>query len=233
MSREPKKPRRNNEAARSQQHRLYGEIPLMPHRTIVAGKTYEWWECDPTYLPALPRGAVRGDVTKQVFCNSCHTPKYFYVDETHQCIQCGGTFTFSGREQKYWYEALQFNFHSIPVRCPACRRLRRSDRALHQQVARARATVKNLPEDPAAHLALARAIVEYHERSGHGRLDDAVAAARKAAKLWPGVAEASLWEGIAHMRAGHVRQGRACLTSFVESPQARAVLHAKARSYLS
>jgi hypothetical protein len=235
MSREPKKPpRRDAEVPRYQQHPLYGAIPLIHHSTVVEGKTYEWWECDPAHVPALPRGAVRGDVGRQVFCKGCHTPKYFYVDETRECTQCGASFTFSGGEQKHWYETLQFNFHSIPIRCPACRRQRRSDRALHEQVARARAAVKNLPEDPAAHLALARAIVELHERSGMGRLDDAVAAARKAATLWLGADEASLWEGIAHARAGRDKQARACLRTFLETAAAaRSKLREKARSYLT
>lgn len=233
MSREPKKPPKEPRSEPVRTDRLYGNIPLIPHRTTVAGKTYEWWECDPAYQPPLPRGAVRGDVTRQVFCNACHTPKYFYVDETRRCIQCGESFTFSGREQKYWYETRQFNFNSVPVRCATCRRLRRSEHALREQVGRARASVGKTPDDPAAQLALARAIVELHERTDQGALNDAVAAARKAAKLWSGVAEASLWEGIAQIRAGRMRQGRACLTSFIESPApAPADLRGKAQSYL-
>ena len=233
MSREPKKPPRQDAAERYRQHPLYGRIPLIAHRTNVAGKTYEWWHSDPAYRPPLPRGAVRGDVSRQVFCETCHTPKYFYVDETRACIQCGRDFTFSGEEQKYWYETRQFNFHSIPVRCPDCRRGRRSERALHRQVAIARAAVAHAPTDPAAHLALARAIVEYHERTDTGRLNDAVAAARRAAKLWD-APEAALWEGIAHLRAGREPQGRARLAAFLaDASMAPADLRAKARQYLT
>src|SRR5687768_2477342 len=62
------------------------------------------------------------------------------------------------------------------------------------------------PADPSAHLALARASVEYHERTDAGRLDDAVAAARKASKLWPARTRRDLGEG---NRTGAVRPGYA------------------------
>ena len=41
-----------------------------------------------------------------------------------------------------------------------------------------------------------RAIVECHERTGAARLDEAVATARTAARLWRDAPDASLWEGI-------------------------------------
>ena len=172
---------------------------------------------DPDYEPELPPGAVRGDVAKQVFCSACHVPKYFYVDEESQCLQCGRSFTFGATEQKYWYETLKFNFHSAAVRCPDCRRLRRSERALREQIAHARATIRSAPHDPAPHLALARALVEYHERTGQGQLDDAVAAARRASRLWPQAPDVLLWEGVAHARAGRTKRARECLTRFLRT----------------
>jgi len=187
-------------AQRWREHRLYGRVPLVRHETVVKGKTYEWWQCDPAFKPRLPRGALAGDVTKQDFC-PCHPPKYFYLGETRCCIQCGDDFPFSASEQKYWYEVRKFNFHSVPVRCPECRRRRRSEHALREQIAQARRAVEEEPRSAAAHLALARAIVEYHERTGAGRLDDAVAAARKAAKLRPEGLDAALWARITRARA--------------------------------
>jgi tetratricopeptide (TPR) repeat protein len=182
----------------------------------------------------IPKGAVPGDVSKQVFCSGCHEPKYFYIDETRTRVQCGSRFTFSGAEQKYWYETRKFNFSSVPIRCKSCRRLRRTEHAMREQIARARQATKDAPTDPSAHLALARAIVEYHERTGAGRLDAAVAAARKAVKLWSDAPDARLWEGIAHARAGRAKQARECLSEFLaRAPGIHTSLLAKAREYLA
>jgi len=198
------------------------------------GRTYEWWEYDPTFSPRVPKGAVAVDVSKQVFCSACHEPKYFYVDETRTCVQCGSRFTFSGAEQKYWYETRKFNFSSVPVRCKTCRRLRRSEHAMREQIARAKQATRDAPTDPNGHLALARAIVEYHERTGAASLDDAVAAARKAAKLWRDAPDASLWEGIAHSRAGRPKQARERLSQFLNrAKNVHVSLVAKAREYLA
>jgi tetratricopeptide (TPR) repeat protein len=215
-------------------HPLYGNIPLIRHATVGRdGRTYEWWEYDPTFSPRVPKGAVAGDVSKQVFCSACHEPKYFYADETRTCVQCGSRFTFSGAEQKYWYETRKFNFSSIPIRCKSCRRLRRTEHAMREQIARARQATRDAPTDPSAHLALARAIVEYHERSDAGRLDDAVAAARRASKLWRDAPDASLWEGVAHARAGRAKRARECLSEFLNrAPSTHASLLVKAREYL-
>jgi len=173
-------------------------------------------------------------VSKQTFCRACHDPKYFYVDETRTCIQCGSDFTFSAAEQKYWYETRQFNFASVPIRCKRCRRQRRTEHAMREQIARARQAARDAPTDPEVQLALARAIVEYHERTDAGRLDDAVAAARKAAKLWPEAPDASLWEGIAHARAGRAKQARERLAQFVSrDARAPASLILKAEEYLA
>lgn len=165
---------------RWERHDLYGKLPLIRHASVgLDGKVYEWWQYDPAYAPRLPRGAVRGDINKQVFCASCHPPKYFYVDETRRCVQCDQRFIFKATEQEYWYETRQFTFSSVPIRCQQCRRLRRSEHALREQIANARRAVEEAPKDPAGLLALARAIVEYHERTGAGNLEDALAAARR------------------------------------------------------
>jgi len=213
------------------QHPFYGRVRVV--RRPSSGSSKEHWTYDPDYEPELPPGAVRGDVAKQVFCSACHVPKYFYVDEESQCLQCGRSFTFGAKEQKYWYETLKFNFHSAAVRCPDCRRLRRSERALREQIAHARAAIRNAPHDPAPHLALARALVEYHERTGQGQLDDAVAAARRAARLWPQAPDVLLWEGVAHARAGRTKRARECLTRFlrmIDEPNGSGTT--KAKEYL-
>jgi hypothetical protein len=215
-------------------HPLFGEIPLI--RVVATGqdrKLHPSWSYDPDYAPPLPRGAVRGDVRRQVFCTGCHVPRYFFVDEERNCVQCGEPFLFRATEQKYWYETLKFNFHSVPIRCTGCRRKRRSEHALREQIARAKAHVRISPRDPAAHLFLARAIVEHHERTASGDLDEALSAARKAAELWPESPEPLLWEGVAQARAGRKAKARRCLEAFLSRGGRRAAaLDQRAREYL-
>jgi putative zinc ribbon protein len=201
-------------------HRLYGAIPLLVEpQTDAAGRTYLSRRFDPEYAPPLPPGAVRGDIRRQVYC--CDIPKYFYCDEDRSCVQCGREFVFRASEQKYWYETLQFHFSAIPVRCLGCRRQRRSEHALREQIGRARAHLREEGDNPAPHLALARALVEYHERTSRGDLDAAVAAARKAARLWPEAAEPLYWEGMAQVRADRPAKARQALSAFLEHPALR------------
>jgi hypothetical protein len=205
-------------------HPLYGDIPL---------KVHAWWRHDPNYAPRLPRGAVRGDVRKQQYCTAHDVPKYFYVDEERRCVQCGADFVFEAAEQKYWYETLAFNFGSIPIRCAPCRRRRRTEHALREQIGAARAAVRADGKDPGARLSLARALVEYHERTGQGDLDEAVAEARKATGGLPDSSEPVFWEGVAQIRAGRAARGRALLRSFLERKDpSRGRLAARAEAYL-
>lgn len=237
IPRDRKKKRRKVEKSVSvgpkpERHPLFGNVPFVQRQvTGEDGKVYTWWQHDPDYEPTLPRGAVRGNVRNQSYCAGHHVPKYFYVDEEHSCIQCGKDFVFTATEQRYWYETLRFNFSSIPVRCLACRRARRSEHALGEQIARARADVgKN---NPAGNIALARAIVEYHERTQHGNLNEAIAAARKAKDLWPDSVEPGLWEGVAQALAGRKEKARTALQSFLAQPgKSPAALKTKAEKYL-
>jgi hypothetical protein len=223
---------RDSRAPKPAAHPLYGVIPFIHHKTVgLTGKVYEWWQEDPDYQPKLPRGAIRGNVKKQNYCPAHHTPKYFYVDEAHTCIQCGKNFIFRPEEQKYWYETLQFNFSSIPIRCAECRRARRSEHALREQIARAKTDIRR--KNPAGHIALARSIVEYRERTQHGDLSEAIAAARKAKAIWPESVEPSLWEGIAHALAGRNEKARTTLTSFLtQAKNAPGAWRTKAEKYL-
>ena len=230
--RKKKRARAEKSQQRYARHPLFGQIPLIHHQASGSdGKIYDWWEYDANYQPTLPRHAVRGDVRKQNYCAAHHYPKYFYVDEPRECIQCGDAFIFHASEQKYWYETLKFNFSSIPVRCIKCRRERRSEHSLREQIARAKANIPS--NDPAAYIALARAIVEYHEKTELGDLNEAIAAARKAQSLWPEAAEPSLWEGIAHARAARPAKARLALTRFLASAEnTPATLRRRAESYL-
>ena len=220
---------RNSKVVR---HPLFGNIPLIHHSDVSPdGYRYEWWEYDPNYRPSMPRGAVRGDVLKQSYCTAHHVPKYFYIDEDGECIQCGKSFIFHAAEQKYWYETLRFNFGSIPIRCVECRRKRRSEHALREQIAAAKAEIRKM--NPAAYIALARAIVEYHERTQCGNLDEAISAARKAEAVWPGSHEPALWEGIAHALAGRRQKARTSINRFLSnSSNGPMALRSKGEKYL-
>ena len=80
----------------------------------------------------MPKGAVRADLTKHAPHNS-HNPPMWYVDEQHQCVECGAEFTFTARQQQHWFEVLQIPIHVIGKRCAACRRKRRDEIAAQKR----------------------------------------------------------------------------------------------------
>lgn len=192
----------------TESHPLYGEIPLVDRGN--------WLERDRDYKPKLPRGAVRGDVQQQVYCPVHTVPKYFYVDEPRTCVQCGEPFVFTGKEQKFWYETLKFNFESVAIRCRRCRRERRTDGALRQQLADLLQRLEAKPRDPSALLELAKTTVEYRERTGQGDLDRAIAACRVAAEEWPDNAEPLFWEARCHQLAGRTAKAQALYRTFLD-----------------
>ena len=207
-----------------ERHHVYGRVRLRRRSRLgYDGRTYEWWEYDPTFKPDIPAYAVPGDPSKQVFCAVHNVPKYFYLDEGRSCVECGNDFVFTAIEQRFWYETLKFNFDSVAIRCPACRRRKRHQRTLNAQVAAARAVVAQTPESPTGYLDVAESLVRLHQQSGRGNLDDAIAAARKARTLWPEGLEPDFWEGIAHHLAGRVRRADALLRHFVKQPGSAAI----------
>jgi tetratricopeptide (TPR) repeat protein len=165
----------------------------------------------------MPKGAVAGDVTRQQYCPMCHVPKYFYVDEARTCVECGEAFTFWAKEQKFWYEELQFNFHSKAIRCLECRKSQRDAVTLQKSYGEAVRLASSKPSDPGAHLLLAEATVAYHEKADKGDLDRALASVRKAKKLNPSLHEWLFWEGAVQAATG--RRDKACeaLTRFIET----------------
>ena len=215
-------------------HPRFGQIPLVPRIwTDPQGREHTFYDYDPDYAPPLPKGAVRGDVRRQVFCRIHDVPRYFYVDQDRRCVQCDRAFVFRAREQKHWYETLGFNFASVAIRCPACRRQRRSDRALHHAVEAAKRQLADSPDDPATLMALAQAIVSLHERLGRGNLDQAIAAARKArTKTAPArwIAETLYLEATAQALVGREAKARALYESFLEVAQGSAQRQLVARA---
>jgi hypothetical protein len=202
---------------------MFGPIPLIPRVTVgVDGTVYRGYEFDPEYAPPLPKGAIRGDVRRQVLFSAFDVPRYFFVDIHRVCIECRESFVFGAREQKHWYETLKFHPDSVATRCLDCRRKRRSDRALRLELAAAKVTVRKHAEDPIAQLSLAEAVVRYFERFQEGNLEEAVAASRKARRLFRGhpskqARRALFWEGMSQACAGRRARARTLLEEFVAS----------------
>ena len=187
---------------RTELHPLYGEIPLIEESHVgLNGRTYTWWRRDPEFRPQLPPGAVRGNPAAQNYCSAHHVPRYFYVDERHTCVQCGSDFLFSAKEQKFWYETLRFISCSRAIRCPSCRKHKRTDSALRAQLAQALRTLGSSPRDPHACLLLAATTVEYRRRTGQGNLQRAIHACRVVQKEWPEAIESLLLEAKCHLLA--------------------------------
>ncbi len=147
---------------------------------------------------------------------------------------------FRAAEQKHWYESLKFHFDSVAVRCVDCRRKRRSELSLQHELKDAKARVAQEPESAAAQLGVAEALVRYHQRTGLGRLDHALPAARKARRLLKGHpasdgARADFWEASCQALAGRPAQARPLFERFVERSHAGkrgATLLAEARAWL-
>jgi len=223
-------------------HPVFGQIPMIEVSTVLAdGSVHAFRDFDPDYAPPLPKGAVRGSVRSQSFCRMCHVPRYFYVDRPGTCVQCDGAFVFRAAEQKHWYESLKFHFDSVAVRCVDCRRKRRSERSLQQELSDAKARAAKEPGSAAAQLAVAEALVRYHQRTGQGRLAEALAAARKARRLLKGHpasdgASADFWEASCQALAGRSVLARALFERFVGRSHAGkrgATLLAEARGWLA
>ena len=177
-------------------------------------REYRWLDYDPAHSPEMPPGAVRGDVSRQHFCHD--VPKYFYLDEERTCVQCRRSFTFGAKEQKYWYETLKFNFGSVAIRCPRCRRERRTDAALRQQLATLTEGLASRPRDPNLLLELGKVTVEYRTRTGEGNLERAIAACRASKEEWPQSAEPLFWEARCHELAGRTKKAATLLRAFLD-----------------
>ena len=201
---------------RTERHPLYGDIPLIEKRSTGSdGREYSWVEYDPTFMPPLPPGAVRGDVSEQDYCTAHHIPKYFYVDEERTCVECGRDFAFRAEEQKFWYETLKFNFGSVAVRCAECRRKDRTGKELREEMAIAMHDLESRPNDHHVLIALARATVRYREMTGEGNLERAIGACRKARDEWPLSPEAFFWEAKCHKLAGRSDKARQLFGDFI------------------
>lgn len=213
--RKPKQLRKPSAPPTSVHHPRFGDIPLID-ATIVGlrGEEYAYLTYDPDYKPSLPRNAVRANPRIQVSWGG--VPLYYYVDETRSCVQCQQDFVFRAREQKYWYESLQFPIANKAIRCLRCRRRRRSKFAVMRALQGAVEAVATTRDDPSALLQLAEATVAHVERLREGGLDRAIAACRKVQRSHPQLPEAAYWEARCHDLAGRRAKARECLRRFLE-----------------
>jgi tetratricopeptide (TPR) repeat protein len=203
-------------------HRIYGDIPLVERRSVYKGKELVWTEPDRTYQPPMPNGAVRGNPLAQHYCHDF--PKYFYLDEPRTCVQCGRSFVFYAKEQRFWYEVLHFNFGSTAIRCLDCRKRHRTEHSLREQIGTVLKGLETRRDDPDLCLDLARATVQYREMTGEGNLDRAIAAARKAGSQWRDAAEPLYWEGKAQYLAGRMTKAQQCFEQFLgKAPSGRRI----------
>ncbi|MEK7425947.1 MAG: zinc-ribbon domain containing protein [Actinomycetota bacterium] len=186
-------------------------LPIVGDVPLVRESSSDVWTYDPKFLPRLPEGAIRGDITRQIYC--CGKPRYAYVDEHRQCLQCDAEFVFAAAEQKYWYETLQFRLDSAAIRCLSCRRQRRSHRAV---VGNYQATVPLRQSSDAGDLIeFASVLCEMIERVGTGKPAEVVAAARKARRAEPGWADPLYWEARGHDLDGRQPKAVELLGRFV------------------
>jgi hypothetical protein len=96
---------------------------------------------------------------------------------------------------------------------------------LARQLADARAAIRTRPEDASAQLVLAEAIVRYFQRRQQGKLQEAIAASRKARRLLRNhpvheQRETFFWEGLALHLAGHHTPAQEALREFLASAPA-------------
>ncbi len=87
------------------------------------------WACD---LCLRDGGAVIANPKKQVF--GLGSPYLAFIRRKCTCSACGKEFIFSAKEQKFWYEKLQFHLDSEPIRCATCRREYRKHRNINSQL---------------------------------------------------------------------------------------------------
>ena len=101
-------------------HPRYGSHPLFtdenPQDDFANGVNLHWHtrkDC------LIPNTAILADSNRQV---DAMFPITHYFDVKRRCDDCDRMFIFFAREQKYWYESLQFSINADCVRCVECRK---------------------------------------------------------------------------------------------------------------
>lgn len=177
---------------------------------------------DLDFQPELPPGALRGSPRKCApFCNYCNSPKYFYQDHDHKCVQCDSHFTFSAAEQMHWFEVIKVHIRTRCLRCPSCRKVRKTEKALQRQLQLALDQSRAEPQNAWLHVEVARAIVENKDRTGRGDLQKAIAHARRGRSSTEPNPQSLFWEGRAHELAGRDERAKECWQQFLRQCRGR------------
>ena len=89
----------------------------------------------------LPWGAARCDPTRLAPSNSYSIPDFvsrgYYLDFLFRCKDCGVEETWSGAQQKWWYEDAKGDAATIANRCRPCRQKERARRTAARDEAKA------------------------------------------------------------------------------------------------
>lgn len=110
------------------------------------------------------------------------------------------------------------------MRCLDCRRERRTESFLRQQLASTLDALSMHPRDPGLLLSLAQTTVEYRIRTGQGDLDRAIAACRAARDEWPGAIETLFWEARCQQLAGRDAHAIAEFRTFLDAADGKGKL---------
>ncbi len=99
--------------------RIHKGIPYICY--ILDDRLYSLGEVDPTFKIDIPKGALKGDVYKQIpFCIQCHKPKFYYEDIPYKCQCCKKDTIFKAELQKKFFEEYKLHPKTFPIECGDC-----------------------------------------------------------------------------------------------------------------
>lgn len=84
-------------------------------------------------LGEMPSGAVAADHGALGHNNTYGPLPDYYLDRPFVCRDCGAEEVWSAEQQKWWYEVAKGHIDSIAVRCRACRRRIRDQKAAQRR----------------------------------------------------------------------------------------------------
>ena len=88
----------------------------------------------------MPGDAVAADPSKQVQNNSYDLPPVWYVDIDFVCVDCVAEETWTGAQQKWYYEEAKGTLYATAKRCHDCRRIREAKSLQREQMAASKKT---------------------------------------------------------------------------------------------
>jgi hypothetical protein len=168
----------------------------------------------------IPRGALRGDPSRQPF--SFRAPKRWYVDLSRRCRGCGASFVFFARDQKRWAETLGLRLDAYADRCPACRRAFLRERGPGKALSDSSRALAEAPLHSPAVFSYARAALAHARRFGHGPLDTAIAALTALRRHDPSAVEALHLEALCLEASGRRARAEQAFRRFLAAKDAGA-----------